>query len=68
MYGRNVMFKIFRGGGILMSNNVPYQRYVTQGYFEVTEKDTPVGIKAVTRITGKGQVWLTKKLNKMGAV
>ncbi len=67
-FGRNIMFRILRGEGILMLSNVPYQRYVAGGYFEVTETDTPIGIKAVTRITGKGQAWITKRLNNLRGI
>lgn len=64
-YGRNILFRVLRGEKILMNSNVPYQTYINEGYFEVTETNTPVGVKVVTRLTGKGQAWLTKRLNKL---
>ena len=35
--GRNILFKILRDMGILMTDNIPYQRYVDAGYFDVCE-------------------------------
>lgn len=60
--GRNKLFKLLRDKEILMSNNQPYQRYVTSGYFKVKEYtyDTPFGKKVNTQtlVTGKGQLWI----------
>ena len=51
---------------LIMKNNIPYQKYVDNGYFEVIEvvKATPWGDKvfAKTLITGKGQIYLVQKL------
>jgi prophage antirepressor-like protein len=60
--GRNTMLRRLREFRILNSRNVPYQSYLDREYFEVTEIKTPVGIQLTTRVTGKGQYWLTKKL------
>lgn len=35
--GRNNLFAFLRDKGILQKNNVPYQRYVKAGYFELSE-------------------------------
>jgi len=60
--GRNTMLDKLRKKRILNSNNVPYQTYLDREYFEVTESKTPVGIRLTTRVTGKGQLYLTRIL------
>ena len=60
--GRTRLFKKLRDLGILRVNNTPFQKFIERGYFEVTEYVSPVGIKFTTRLTGRGQLWLTKKL------
>lgn len=62
--GRNKLFAMLRDHKVLMSNNTPYQKHINQGYFEVTEKTTSAGLKPVTLVTGKGQLYLDKKLRK----
>lgn len=47
--------------------NQPMQQYIDNGYFEVTERtinnpDGSTRITMTTKITGKGQVALTKKI------
>jgi len=37
-FGRNNLFELLRNKKILQSNNVPYQKYVDQGYFRVIEQ------------------------------
>lgn len=34
-YGRNKLFKLLRDNGILDKYNIPYQRYIENGFFEV---------------------------------
>jgi anti-repressor protein len=68
-YGPNNFFSILRDSDILMKfssrKNTPYQRFIDAGYFEVTErawvKGAKQGITFVTRVTPKGQKYLTKK-------
>ena len=65
--GRNRLFKYMKNNNILMSNNVPYQKYIESGYFKVKEvcKSNQYGNKVLfstTYITGKGQIWLYKKI------
>lgn len=65
--GRNRLFKYMKNNNILMSNNVPYQKYIESGYFKVKEvcKSNSYGSKmlfSTTYITGKGQIWLYKKI------
>ena len=49
-----------------MSDNMPYQRYVDMGIFKVIEnsKTSAKGTRLykTTKITGKGQVYLQKKI------
>jgi anti-repressor protein len=63
-FGRNKLFEKLRNFGILMSTNVPYQKYITQGYFETKIKPITMGEvtqdKTTTFVTGKGMVWLAK--------
>ena len=55
--GRNRLFEWLRTHGILMSNNLPYQRYMEGGYFKVVEtiKHTAYGDKLFSKclVTGK---------------
>lgn len=52
--GRNKLFTILKDRGILMSNNVPYQKYIDRGYFKLIEQkfttpdgETRVSVKTV---------------------
>lgn len=62
--GEKRLYKFLRENGFLDENNIPYQRYINQGYFKVKEVSTGMykPTKAVTRITGKGQQYLLRKL------
>ena len=64
--GRNKLFVWLRKEGYLMSDNTPYERYVKQGIFKLTESEveTKNGNKLITKtyVTGKGQLYLAKKL------
>lgn len=66
--GRNRLFAWLRKNKYLMENNVPYQKYIENGYFEVIEtaKDTPYGTKCFSKtlVKGKGQIALVEKLRK----
>ena len=58
--GRNRLFEWLRKKDILMRNNIPYQRYIDGGYFQVKEStfETPYGTKTqqTTFVTAKGQI------------
>lgn len=66
--GRNKLFELLRTKKILMSDNVPYQKYIDRGYFEV--KETPVSMggqtinKPQTFVTAKGIDYIDNLLNK----
>lgn len=66
--GRNRLFAWLRNNNILMDDNIPYQRYIDGGYFQVREStyETPYGTKTqqTTYVTGKGQIYITEKLRK----
>ena len=66
--GRNRLFAWLRRKEILMKNNMPYQRYIDGGYFQVKESvyETPYGSKTqqTTYVTEKGQIYITEKLRK----
>lgn len=65
--GQNKLFQWLREAGYLMANgaryNVPYQKYIDNGYFEVTSTSvaTPRGVRQLftTKIAGKGQIALS---------
>lgn len=66
--GRNRLFSWLRKNNILIDDNVPYQRYIDGGYFQVKEStyETPYGTKTqlTTYVTGKGQIYITERLRK----
>lgn len=67
--GRNRLFELLREKKVLMKNNVPYQKFINAGIFNVVEKviDRP-GQPPITHpqtyIIGKGQVKLTELIKK----
>ena len=67
--GRNKIFKWLRDEKYLMADNMPYQRWLDAGYFEVIPQIivTPKGNKErfTTKITAKGQVALSAKIIKI---
>lgn len=71
--GRTRLFTWLRHNGYLMSSpahkNEPYQKYITQGLFQVREYtyNTPYGVQTgiKTYITGKGQIYFVEKLRKL---
>lgn len=68
-YGRNNLFKFLKKEGILMDNNLPYQKYMSLDYFEVVEvmKERPGFSPMVfskTLVTQKGLDFIIKKLNE----
>lgn len=66
--GRNRLFQWLREKGILMSNNLPYQKYIESGYFKVKESvfETSSMMKTYqqTFVTGKGQSYIISRLKK----
>ena len=67
-FGRNSLIRFLREEGILMGDNVPKQRYIDRGYFQVVQRDfhAPRGkttIKAVTRVREKGVEFIRRRLD-----
>lgn len=66
--GRNKLYSWLKRTGVLMSNNLPYQRYIDRGYFAVKESVFEVeGMKKTYRqtfVTGKGQLFIIGLLRK----
>ena len=66
--GRNKLYGWLKRTGVLMSNNLPYQRYIDRGYFAVKESVFEVnGLKKTYRqtlVTGKGQLFIIGLLRK----
>ena len=66
--GRNKLYSWLKRTGVLMSNNLPYQRYIDRGYFAVKESVFEVnGLKKTYRqtlVTGKGQLFIIGLLRK----
>jgi phage antirepressor YoqD-like protein len=61
-------FRWLKQQQILMSNNLPYQRYVDEGYLRVqertrTDQNGQERTYFVTMVTGKGQVYLQKRFH-----
>ena len=66
--GRTRLFRWLKEMGVLMSNNLPYQRYIDRRYFAVKESVFEVeGMKKTywqTFVTGKGQLFIIGLLRK----
>lgn len=71
--GRNRLFEFLRMKKILMKDNQPYQQYIDAGYFKVneytyTDSFGQTKTNRQTFITGKGQLYITKKVKEFWAV
>lgn len=70
--GRNILFDILRKQGILKADNIPYQKYVDNGYFRVIESkwndyitgDVKISFKTV--VYQKGIEYIAKLLRELG--
>ena len=66
--GRNRLFCWLRKNKILMSDNLPYQKYIERGYFSVKESVFETGTMTKTYqqtyVTGKGQAYIIGRLRK----
>lgn len=63
-WGQNKLFDWLRKNKYLMSNNIPYQSYIDNGYFKVIEwvLEKKNEAKFKTLITGKGQEYIIGKI------
>lgn len=71
--GRNRLFRWLRENGILMLDNLPYQKYIDRGYFAVKESVFEAGSITKTYqqtfVTGRGQQYIIGRLkNEFGEV
>ena len=71
--GRNRLFRWLRENGILMSDNIPYQKFIDRGYFAVKESvfevDSMTRTYQQTFVTGRGQRYIIGRLkNEFGEV
>ncbi len=71
--GRNRLFRWLRENGILMSDNLPYQKFIDSGYFAVKESvfetDSMSKTYQQTFVTGRGQRFIIGRLkNEFGEV
>jgi anti-repressor protein len=68
-FGRNKCFKWLRENDYLMNNNQPYQKWINQGLFQVSQHFRTNAnyskIDIVTLVTGKGQEYLFNKMQKV---
>lgn len=66
--GRNRLFRWLRENEILMSGNLPYQKYIDRGYFAVKESVFETGSMTKTYqqtfVTGKGQAYIISGLKR----
>lgn len=64
--GRNTLYGLLREMGIILDNDtIPYRKYIEQGYLIVNQSVARNGeLVCSTRVTSKGEVWLTKKILK----
>ena len=64
--GRNKLYKLLRGRGILQDTNVPYQRFVDAGYFKLVESTYVAGenqvVATTTYVRQKGVDYIRKLL------
>jgi anti-repressor protein len=65
---RNKLITWLKEKGVLMSNRLPYQKFIDRGLMNVVEvtKQTAYGtqLHQKTVFTGKGQIWVIEKLKR----
>ena len=62
--GQNKLMRFLRDEKILMKNNIPYQKYMNMGLFEVCHVRKNGKIRTTTYVTKKGEVYISKKVNE----
>lgn len=64
--GAKKIFNQLRFMGLIMiGRSIPYDRYVNQGLFVVSEKITEFRADPVTYVTAKGQIYVHQKLDEL---
>jgi anti-repressor protein len=66
--GPNQLFNFLRNHQVLMAGNLPYQRYVNDGYFTCIQKQYKDRVYMVTLVTPKGVEFVTKVLKQAGHI
>ncbi len=68
--GRNCLFKILRENKILNEYNIPYQKYINLGYFEIKQSLNKYSGEPIytTLVTSKGIEYIINLLKKLGYV
>lgn len=65
--GHYKLFRAMRDCGVIMkSSNLPYQKWIDLGFFEVSEEiNAKTGqVYPYALVTGKGQIWLKQRLDR----
>jgi anti-repressor protein len=61
--GRNILMRILRSMGIMDKNNIPYQRLMNMGYFNVVVSNpNDSGVKKTTLLTAKGMDFVRESI------
>lgn len=67
-FGRNKLFQLLRDKGVLDSNNVPYRKYVDNGYFKLADavRTTKKGKMSFSKlmVSPEGKIFIEKLLRK----
>ena len=67
-FGRNKLFSYLRKYGVLTKDNIPYQKYMDAGWFNVVENsytdDFATHVSSVTRVYQKGMDGIQRSLKK----
>lgn len=64
--GRNNLYQFLRKKKILKENNIPYRKYIDAELFKVVLTTKQDSVFSKTLITGKGQIFIAKKLMDSG--
>ena len=63
--GRNSLYELLRLNGILMRNNLPYQKYINRGFLVCREEAYNERVYHRTYVTSKGMVFIEKLLENI---
>lgn len=64
--GRNNLYQFLRKKKILKENNIPYRKYIDAELFKVVLTTKEDSVFSKTLVTGKGQIFIVKKLMDSG--
>jgi len=71
-YGRNKLYEFLRGQKVLMNDNLPYQKFINNGYFTVKENPIQKGQfsknHSQTYVSAKGFDFINKLLNENNVI